>query len=91
MNTNPVMVIENTHDFRVEGSKFFIGIDEINNDVISVVYQAIIDIYNSGNTPLMSKLSNKKINGLGIKFDAMKNIIYISRAAIQHQRQRLQA
>jgi hypothetical protein len=98
MNTNPIMVIESTDNFRVEGSKFFIGIDklggdgsDIYSDILNNIFDAIIDIYNAAGTPLMSKLPNKEIDGLDIQFDAMKNIIYISRAAIQHQRQRLQA
>ncbi|MDR1177072.1 MAG: hypothetical protein LBK83_16555 [Treponema sp.] len=98
MSSNPIMVIESTHNFRVDGNKFFIGIDKLEGDgsdtnskILNNIYLAISDIYNVMGTPLMSKVSNKEINGLGIQFDAMKNIIYISRAAIQHQRQRLQA
>jgi hypothetical protein len=92
MNTNPIMVIEGAHNFRVEDNKFFIGVDKLDgdgsdiySDIVNNIYEAIGNIYNSGGTPLMSKLSNKEINGLGIQFDAMKNIIYISRAAIQRR------
>jgi hypothetical protein len=68
MNTSPVMVIENTHNFRVEGSKFFIGIDKISQRGIDdTVYDAIWDIYygdgeETPGTPLMSRASNKEIN-----------------------------
>jgi hypothetical protein len=59
MNKNPIMVIEGTHNFRVEDNKFFIGIDAINQyGVLNPIYNAIMDIYNPGDTPLMSKLPN---------------------------------
>jgi hypothetical protein len=78
MNTNPIMVIETSHNLRVEeGGRFFMGIEEINSDATNIV-NAIVYIYNSGGSPKMTKLLN-------IQFDAMKNIIYIGRAAIQRQ------
>jgi hypothetical protein len=53
MSTTPVMVIENTHNFRVEGNKFFIGADKLD---INGIWAAIANIYNLPNSPLMSKL-----------------------------------
>jgi hypothetical protein len=52
MNTNPIMVIENTHNLSVENNKFFMGIDEINADATNI-YNAIAYIYNVSGTPLM--------------------------------------
>jgi hypothetical protein len=71
MNTNPVMIIETIHDFRVDGNKFFIGIDKLDgdgddlySDILNNIYGAILDIYNSGSTPLMSKISNNGSAGV---------------------------
>ncbi|MDR1286954.1 MAG: hypothetical protein LBK08_05025 [Treponema sp.] len=87
MNTSPIMVIENTHNFRVEDSKFFIGIDKINQQGMNdTVYEAILDIYNGG-TPLMSKLSNKEIIELGRQFDNSRKTVRLSFAAGRQGRQ----
>jgi hypothetical protein len=62
MNTNPIMVIEATHNSRVEGSRFFIGINKLSgsgasgSDIYNYIYLAISYIYDGG-IPLMSKLS----------------------------------
>jgi hypothetical protein len=89
MNTSPIMVIESTHNVRIDGSKFFIGIDAINTNIKDAIGDAIFYIYNTGSAPRMTKLSNKEINELGMQFDAAKNIIYISKAASQRQNQAL--
>jgi hypothetical protein len=81
MNTNPVMVIENSHNVRVDGNKFFIGIDAINVNINDAILDAITHIYSDG-APKMAKLSNKEINELGIRFDAVKNIIYVENARV---------
>jgi hypothetical protein len=67
MNTSPVMVIENTHNVRVEGNKFFIGMDAINTDINNTIYVAIQYIYNA-NDPRMAKLSDREIINLGRQF-----------------------
>jgi peptidoglycan hydrolase-like protein with peptidoglycan-binding domain len=59
MSTNPVMVIENTHNFRVENDKFFIG---INKTDIDGIFETILRIYNVLGTPLMSK-GNAEVPG----------------------------
>jgi hypothetical protein len=64
MSTNPIMVIENIHNVRVDGNKFFIGMDSINADINNAIYEGITYIYNSS-APLMSKLSNKEIIEFG--------------------------
>jgi hypothetical protein len=68
MASSPIMVIEGTHNFRVEGSKFFIGIDKLggdgsddNSDILNNIFMAIFDIYNYGGAPLMSKVYNKEV------------------------------
>jgi hypothetical protein len=77
MNTSPIMIIESTHNFRVEDSKFFIGIDklggngsDITSDIYGSILGAIWDIYwgdgeGTPGTPLMSKLSTKEIITFG--------------------------
>jgi hypothetical protein len=94
MNTNPIMVIEAIHDFRVVGNKFFIGVDKLGgdgddmySDISNNIYETIYRIYNDTGAPLMTKLSNKEINELGMQFDATRNIIYINQVASQHQNQ----
>jgi hypothetical protein len=69
MSTSPIMVIEATHNFRVEGSKFFIGVNKLggdgtsSSDIFNYIFDAISDIYNGGISSLMSKLSTKEIIG----------------------------
>jgi hypothetical protein len=66
MATSPIMVIENTHNFRVIGSKFFIGIDAFSTDANTTISAAIWDIYygdgeETPGTPLMSKAFGKEV------------------------------
>jgi hypothetical protein len=87
MNKNPIMVIENTHNLRVEDSKFFIGIDRINqNGIESAIYEAIIYIYNDGDQR-MTKLSDKEIINLGKQFDSSRETVHLSFAAGRQGRQ----
>jgi hypothetical protein len=66
MNSNPIMVIENTHNFRVDGNKFFVGIDEINNSALDAMLYAIAGIYNGGEgLQLMTRANPDEIIKLG--------------------------
>ncbi|MDR1288633.1 MAG: hypothetical protein LBK08_13585 [Treponema sp.] len=100
LNTSPVMVIENTHNVRVDGSKFFIGMDAINININDAIFEAIVYIYNSGDSK-MTKLPDKEIirlaNGrtlnvgaiakLGRQFDSSRETVRLSFAAGRQGRQ----